>query len=476
MIPKTIHYIWLGGKPKPALTNICILSWREKNPDYDIIEWNETNLDIERFATENRFFAACRKRHMWAYMADYIRLKILYEYGGIYLDTDMLVLRSLDAFLDNEAFMGEEDSRNIISCGIMGFIKGHSLLQRVLEFYQDQIWCQNIWTIPSIITSIIRKNCGYSGLRIYDQVYFYPYPYNQVFDLSFIKENSYTIHWWTESWNRSIGPYVFLTTKHIQNPIVRFFKILLKIAGFCNRRRKQAGLRLIPEVFKISRLVTPTKRWFTMCKWHMRLTLSFIAGVVIYFLADRLHFKTVIGKRYKKLMIVVHPDDETLFFSDVLMSEGKDLVVFCLTNGYDFNRRSAFYRAISFYGVAGHIMKMPDQTAFSFLFNDKSVYKVIKKIRKVCPSCDTIYTHNMEGDYGHPHHRLVGCNVAKVFYDAKIIVPVSASDMDNDQNLLPNRCLRHKEYVFEHFYDSQVKGVKETLSLWFYHEKLSSRF
>lgn len=230
------------------------------------------------------------------------------------------------------------------------------------------------------------------------------------------------------------------------------------------------------EVFKINRMLTAIKRWILLYKWHLRLTFNFIVGTAVYFLSDRIHYKAVTGRSFKKLIIVAHPDDETLFFSDILMSGDKDLAVFCLTNGYDFCRRREFYRAISHYGVAGHIMKKPDQTAFSFLFNDKCVFRAIKKIRKGCPSCDTVYTHNPEGDYGHPHHRLVSRCVAKVFDHARIIVPISEADMGDDRNLLPMRRLQMKEYVFDNFYVSQAKGVKESLSVWYYHEKLSYRF
>ena len=236
MIPKIIHYIWLGGKPKPAIVNICILSWREKNPDYTIIEWNESNLDIEKLAKENKFFAECRKRQMWAHMTDYIRLNLLYEIGGIYLDTDMLVLKSLDELLGDTAFMGKENCRNEISCGIMGFIKGNEFLKAVVEFYHGEIWRKNIWTIPQILTYVFEKSTAKPSLRIYDRDYFYPYPYDTVFDPNFITERSYTIHWWTESWNRKITPYIFLTTKHIRNPVMRYFAMSKKAVGFHMRK------------------------------------------------------------------------------------------------------------------------------------------------------------------------------------------------------------------------------------------------
>ena len=248
MIPKIIHYIWLGGREKPALVNICILSWREKNPDYTIIEWNESNLNIEKLASENRFFAECRKRHMWAHMTDYIRLSILYELGGIYLDTDMLALKGLDDFLEDEAFMGKENGHEI-SCGIMGFEKGSAFIKSVLEFYGEEIWHRFIWTIPQIVTCVYESSQPAPKLTLYDREFFYPYPYNAVFEQSCVTKDTVMIHWWAASWNRTVTPYLFLTTKHVRNPAVRLLAMLKRATGYYLRRRsfpaktEKAGIR-----------------------------------------------------------------------------------------------------------------------------------------------------------------------------------------------------------------------------------------
>ena len=81
MIQKKIHYIWLGGKQKSKLTEICINSWKRVLPDYEIIEWNENNLEIEELCKENRFFKKCYELKLWAFVSDYIRLYVLYKYG-----------------------------------------------------------------------------------------------------------------------------------------------------------------------------------------------------------------------------------------------------------------------------------------------------------------------------------------------------------------------------------------------------------
>ena len=108
MIPKKINYIWLGGKPKSNFANICLETWRERLQGYEIIEWNENNLELDRLCKENRFLLECRKRKLWAFMADYLRLYVLYNFGGIYMDVDVQVLKSFDDLLDNQMFIGYE--------------------------------------------------------------------------------------------------------------------------------------------------------------------------------------------------------------------------------------------------------------------------------------------------------------------------------------------------------------------------------
>ena len=236
MIPKVIHYIWLGGKQKPPLVNICILSWKEKLPDYKIIEWNETNLNIDKIARENRFFAECKNRQMWAYMADYLRLKILYEHGGIYMDTDMQVIKSLDFMLEDNLFLGEESSDGVLNCAILGSARNNPYILKVLNYYDEQIWNDNIWTIPLIITKVLLSNDNLSEVSIYPLEYFYPFQYQSEFKEECVTENTYTIHWWSGSWIGNLRPYIFLNTKHIKNPLKKFLISTKKIGPFYYRK------------------------------------------------------------------------------------------------------------------------------------------------------------------------------------------------------------------------------------------------
>ena len=114
MIPKTLHYCWFGNGKKSELVQNCIQSWKKAMPDYTIIEWNESNSDI----TANKYISEAYSANKWAFVSDYIRLRVLFEYGGIYLDTDVETLKSFDAFLNNEAFTGFESNDSIITAVI----------------------------------------------------------------------------------------------------------------------------------------------------------------------------------------------------------------------------------------------------------------------------------------------------------------------------------------------------------------------
>ena len=115
MIPKKIHYCWFGGKKLPGDVKKYIDTWKKYCPDYEIIEWNENNFDI----TENQYCKEAYEAKKWAFVSDYARLKILYENGGIYMDTDVEVCKSLNRFLKYDWFSGFE-SEDRIPTGTMG--------------------------------------------------------------------------------------------------------------------------------------------------------------------------------------------------------------------------------------------------------------------------------------------------------------------------------------------------------------------
>ena len=105
MISKKIHYIWLGENKKDRVSQICINSWKNVLKDYKIIEWNEDNLPLDKIAKANSFFACCMKYKLWAFMSDYLRLWILYQEGGVYMDTDVQAIKPFDDLLKNKTFL-----------------------------------------------------------------------------------------------------------------------------------------------------------------------------------------------------------------------------------------------------------------------------------------------------------------------------------------------------------------------------------
>lgn len=133
MIPKRIHYCWFGGNPIPQFLQECMLSWREKCPDYEIVGWTEKNYDVDKY----RFTKEAYNRGKYGFVSDVARLDILYQYGGIYLDTDVALLKNLDDLLYQPGFIGVEKWGNINTGGGCGFVKKHPMLKVMLD-YRDQ--------------------------------------------------------------------------------------------------------------------------------------------------------------------------------------------------------------------------------------------------------------------------------------------------------------------------------------------------
>jgi len=132
LIPKIIHYIWVGGKEKPADIKRCMATWKKHLEGYKVIEWNESNFDIE----QHPFVKAAYEAKKWAYVSDYIRAYAIYNYGGIYLDTDILLLDNFDDFLNHRAFVGFENP-NYPFTAAFGAEKGHPLVKDMLDYYDE---------------------------------------------------------------------------------------------------------------------------------------------------------------------------------------------------------------------------------------------------------------------------------------------------------------------------------------------------
>lgn len=133
VIPKVIHYCWFGKKAMPADAKKCIDSWKRYLPDYEIREWNEDNYDLDKY----KYVRQAYNNKKYAYVTDVVRLDVLYDYGGIYMDTDVEVLKSLDPLLQYQGFSGFE-SETSIPTGTMGAERNNGWIKEQLEYYKDK--------------------------------------------------------------------------------------------------------------------------------------------------------------------------------------------------------------------------------------------------------------------------------------------------------------------------------------------------
>lgn len=208
MIPKTIHYCWFGHGKKGKLIEDCIASWRKYLPEYDIVEWNESNIDVH----QNEYISQAYKLQKWAYVSDFVRMKVLYEYGGIYFDVDVEVIKPFPkSLLELQSFSGYETFSGLVSPGLVyACMPGDKIVKEVLESYASDSFentkTENMITINKRISSILdrygyrHKNmkqvvngltvfpnevfCGYDGLRRKTDIH----------------DNTLTVHHYAASW------------------------------------------------------------------------------------------------------------------------------------------------------------------------------------------------------------------------------------------------------------------------------------
>lgn len=225
-IPMVIYSCWFGNE-KPQKVIDCINNWKEMLPDYEIVEINEHNkklFDVEKECKNNLWFKTCYENKMWAYVTDYARLKVLYERGGVYFDTDITVEKDITEILNkNKLVLGWEDQLNInIAVGVVVAAVGNPLIKEMLDFYNEEIWHSTLYTIPQILTYVIKKHyllnpsteiTENDDILILPQEYFYPIPIGIKERENFVTQNTYTIHWWDASWCKSNIDY-FMRNKH----------------------------------------------------------------------------------------------------------------------------------------------------------------------------------------------------------------------------------------------------------------------
>jgi hypothetical protein len=206
MIPKIIHYCWFGGKPKPEDVKKYLASWKKLCPDYEIREWNESNFDVN----ENAYCREAYEAKKWAFVTDYVRLKALYEYGGIYMDTDVEIVKPLDELLIYDAFMCFE-TNDKVSIGTFGSKRKTKLLKDLLNEYQQMEFKWNdahTMTNLTVVTNLLIKKynlkCNGKSQRLIDNIMIFPREafiakdYNT--GLIMANETTYAVHHYAASW------------------------------------------------------------------------------------------------------------------------------------------------------------------------------------------------------------------------------------------------------------------------------------
>lgn len=208
MIPKTIHYCWFGKKRKPELMEECIRSWRDNLPDYEIICWNEKNSPVN-----HPFVRAALREKYFAFAADYVRLYVLQQYGGIYLDTDVMVVKNFDDLINYDLFIGEELPGRI-NLAILGATPGHPLINRFIQFYNENKFNSSHLPIISTCLTEVFNNVKYELIGANDKVFtppaFYPLPYDKRSDnyKNYIADDTITVHLWNHSWRTAVD-YIY---------------------------------------------------------------------------------------------------------------------------------------------------------------------------------------------------------------------------------------------------------------------------
>lgn len=202
LIPRIIHYFWFGGNPKSELVLRCIESWKKWAPDFEIIEWNESNCDMH----VNRYVEEAYAAKKWAFVADYFRMEKIAEYGGLYFDTDVELMREPSQLLLNKAFFAFE-TRDCVHAGAFGAVPHHPVVERCRDSYKKSAFIKKDGTYDSAYTVVrrITEQLDKYGLVLdgHEQVLrtgIRIYPANKLtldmFDGEIIAQHHYDCSWW----------------------------------------------------------------------------------------------------------------------------------------------------------------------------------------------------------------------------------------------------------------------------------------
>ena len=210
MIPKLIHYCWFGDNPKPKSVKKCINSWKKYCPDYEIIEWNESNYDVHK----NQYMSDAYKEKKWGFVPDFARLDIIYNYGGVYLDTDVEMVKSFDDLLSNDSFFGFENEKTFFTVALglgFGAKKNSDIIKFLLDAYSDLSFYNedgSLRLIPApVLQTPLFEKLGIildNSLQSINGITVFPFdffdPKDRWTGLPIITQNTYSIHHYDSTW------------------------------------------------------------------------------------------------------------------------------------------------------------------------------------------------------------------------------------------------------------------------------------
>lgn len=201
-IPKVIHYVWVGGAKMPPLVERCVESWKRYAPEYEIRFWNEENAPMDHPYVQEMYH-----QKKWAFVSDYIRFWALEKEGGVYLDTDMELLKPLDRFLVDSAFVGSSKGGDVES-SIIGAQPHHPFVRAAIAFYNQDAEFSIRNTSPRIIQDVLASG-KYPDVRVYEASYFHPCDEGEPCPQKILSK-AYGRHHWAESWVSFSGTRKFL--------------------------------------------------------------------------------------------------------------------------------------------------------------------------------------------------------------------------------------------------------------------------
>ncbi|MGO5416741.1 glycosyltransferase family 32 protein [Collinsella sp. LCP19S3_B11] len=219
MIPKIIHYCWFGGVPLGEKERACIESWKKFCPDYEIKRWDETNYDVRK----NKYMSDAYDHKKWAFVSDYARVDVVNQFGGLYFDTDVELVRSPDELLDCGLFCGWENRNgmadnnvafdNSVAFGLgFGAIASHPVLIEILNLYETLDFVRedgtlNLLACPAYQTDVLRRHGldvssatrqSFEDIEVYPEDWFSPQ--SQLTGETVLTPNTVSIHHFSMTW------------------------------------------------------------------------------------------------------------------------------------------------------------------------------------------------------------------------------------------------------------------------------------